>query len=97
MIARVSTFKVQAGKLDDVVRLAQDAVVAMKEQAKGYGGYLAMVDREASKYVGIQLWETKEDADAFIAGDLYRQLAAPLMPLLAAAPLLDVYEAPIKD
>jgi quinol monooxygenase YgiN len=97
MMARVSTFQVKPGEIDNVVHLAQDAVAAMKGQAKGYGGYLTMVNREASKYVGIQLWETTEDANTFAASALYRQLMAPLVPLLAGAPVTEIFEVPFKD
>jgi len=97
MIGRVATFQVQPGKLDEVVGLAKKALAVMEEQkVKGYKGYLALVDRQANKYVGLQLWETEADATAFATGSLNKELMAPLVGLIAGPPTSEVYEVAIQ-
>jgi hypothetical protein len=64
MHARLGTFEVAPGRLDDATAFFEQEVVARFEQHAGFRGYTAYVDRERGRLVGILFWETR---DALVA------------------------------
>jgi quinol monooxygenase YgiN len=97
MIGRLATFQVQVDKVDEAVDVAKRAILVMTERGlQGYHGYLNLVDRSTGRFVAIQLWETEADAAAFISGPLYRELSGPLLPLVIAPPVSEVYEVAVR-
>jgi heme-degrading monooxygenase HmoA len=93
----MATAEVQAGKVEAVIDTAKKAVAVMTERKlQGFQGYVGLMDRNTGKYVGIQFWDTEADAAAFTSSPLFRELMGPLMPLLTAPPVSEVYEVAVR-
>lgn len=51
-------------RLQEVESLFQNQVVPAFSRHKGFLGYTAYVDRDRGRFVGISLWETRQDLEA---------------------------------
>ena len=76
MQARIGTFQVSPEKLEEVERLFQHQVVPAFSRHRGFIGYTAYVDRERGRFVGISLWQTRQDLDASAEAALQARNAA---------------------
>lgn len=96
MYARVTTIQFQAGKTDEANRIIKDSVVpAMKEQ-KGFKGQLVLTQRDTSKVVSVNLWETEADLTAFETSPRYPELMGKIGGILAGPPVTERYEVSIQ-
>ena len=59
MHARIVTVRVQAGKLDEAVRIARDSVLPAAQQQPGFQGGFVLTDAVTNRLVGITLWESE--------------------------------------
>jgi quinol monooxygenase YgiN len=94
MIGRVTTISIQPGKMDDVVALEEAKVGerSIMKQVPGLCSYTAMVDFEKNLLVVVSLWESQGVMEAALVSDAYRQVMAPLVPLLGGAPISVGYD-----
>jgi heme-degrading monooxygenase HmoA len=93
MFARVTTFQIQPGKLDEVIRLFES--LAPKSE-QGFVSGLLLTDRAANKAITVTLWETLADLNA---SDTYRQqqlASSQVAALLAGAPVTEVCEVAVR-
>jgi heme-degrading monooxygenase HmoA len=78
VFARVTTFEGAPGRIDEGLRIYAEEVIPWLRDATGFRGFVALVDREGQKSLGITFWATKEDmaADATRGGALRDEVAA---------------------
>jgi hypothetical protein len=85
MYARVTTLQIQPGKLDEGVRIFEEAVVPQLKGLQGFVSTLFLTDRAANKAIGVTLYETLADLEA--SDTLFRQsLSDPRAAATLAGP-----------
>jgi heme-degrading monooxygenase HmoA len=60
MHARHSTLQLDTSRVDDAISRIEQEIVPELEQASGFKGFTAMVDRQSGKIVGVSFWESEE-------------------------------------
>jgi heme-degrading monooxygenase HmoA len=93
MYARVTTFPIQPGNLDEVIRLFES--LAPKSE-QGFVSGLLLTDRAANKAITVTVWETLADLNA---SDTYRQqqlASSQVAALLAGKPVAEVCEVAVR-
>jgi heme-degrading monooxygenase HmoA len=60
MHARVSTLQLDPSRVDESVNRLKEEIVPELEQANGFKGFTAMVDRQSGKVIGVSFWESDE-------------------------------------
>ena len=96
MHASVLTVQVQPGKTDEIISIAQDSVVPILKQQKGFEGYLELTQDSTGKELVITLWEKEADERNWEIGSRYQELAAKIMPLLAGPSTVERYEVSVQ-
>jgi heme-degrading monooxygenase HmoA len=66
MIARVVTTDVSPGRMESVIRVADEQLPDARRQP-GFTGFYLLADREAGKLMTISLWDSREDVLALEA------------------------------
>ena len=64
MYARVATVQVQAGKMDEFLKIYNETQRPINQQAKGFISARVLTDSNAGKAVAVTIWETESDARA---------------------------------
>ena len=95
MYARVTTVQIQPGKIDDAIRIYQDSVVPAVKQQAGFRSTMLITDRASGKGMAITDWATEADLQANEASGYYQEQLAKFAPILAAAPVREVYEVTV--
>jgi heme-degrading monooxygenase HmoA len=96
MYARMTTFHIQPGTIDEAIRIVQDALPITKQQ-QGFKGGLALADESTGKLIGITLWETEAAMLANEANGYYREQVGKIRSFLADQPLREAYVAGIAE
>jgi heme-degrading monooxygenase HmoA len=96
MYARMTTFHIQPGTIDEAIRIVQDALPITKQQ-QGFKGGLALADYGTGKLIGITLWETEADILANEANGYYREQVGKIGSFLVEQPLREAYVAGIAE
>lgn len=97
MYARVTTFELNPGKIDEALEVSRADIVPVMKQQPGFKGVLTLVDREASKAISITLWETEDDLKAGESSGYYQQQASKLASFVIAAPNREIYEGTLEQ
>jgi quinol monooxygenase YgiN len=87
MHARIGTFDVVPGRVNDVVAFLRDGAVTAFSAHEGFLGYQAYADPDGGRIVGISLWTTRAALDA--SGETARRAlreAAALGAVLVGEP-----------
>ena len=92
MYARIVTVHAQPDKLDQVIAIYRDSIVAAAKQQKGFLGARLFTDRATGKGVSVTRWQSKEDLETGEASGYYQEQIAKIAPMLAAAPTRETYE-----
>ena len=97
MYARVVTGQYQSGKIDEGLQIFLNSILPAARQQPGYKGAMALVDRTTGKAITIGLRETAADMQAMETSGYLQEQFAKVMPLLAGAPVVEVYEVSIQE
>jgi len=97
MYARIVTGQYQPGKIDEGLQILLNSILPAARQQPGYQGALALVDRTTDKGIAIALRETAADMQATETSGYLQEQFAKVMPLLAGAPTVEVYEVSIQE
>ena len=92
MYANVVRIQIQAGKLDEALSIFFNSVLPVVKEQTGYKDAHILVDREASRFLGINFWETEADLSALGTNDLYQEQVAKFAALFAGPPEFEGYE-----
>jgi heme-degrading monooxygenase HmoA len=96
MHARVTTFQVQPGKIDEVIDITRDSVLPDAREQKGFRGELLLTDRNASKVIAVSLWEAETDMIAGEIGDYLPRQGARLADLISGQTIREHYEVSVQ-
>ncbi len=97
MYARIVTGQYQPGKIDEGLQILLNSILPAARQQPGYQGALGLVDRTTDKAIAIALRETAADMQATETSGYLQEQFAKVMPLLAGAPTVEVYEVSIQE
>jgi heme-degrading monooxygenase HmoA len=92
MYARAVNIQFQPGKIDEANRIVKESIVPVLREQKGFRGQLFLIQRDTSKAISINLWETEADLTAFETSPLYRELMGKIGGILAGPPVGERYE-----
>jgi heme-degrading monooxygenase HmoA len=95
MYARVTTLQLQLGKLDEFLRLFQDAIAPAAAGQPGFRGITLMSDPSLGKVVAFGLWDTEADLLASERA-YYQAKLGEVDGLLAGPPLREAFEVSIQ-
>ena len=95
MYARVTTFSGPPERLEEGLRLFRENVMPWMRDVTGFRGFLALVDRERGRSLGITLWASEEAArDPQAGGTLRDEITESIGATLHS---LDVYEVAVVE
>ena len=95
MFARVITLQLLPGKLDEFLRIFQDAIAPAAAAQQGFGGITVLTDPRIGTVLVVGLWETVAEMLASEIGDDEEQLAR-VSGLFAAPSAREVYEVSVQ-
>jgi len=90
MFARNVTLHVKPNQSKAVASKIDKEILPMLRKANGFRDLITM-SRDNDETVGISLWNTKEQADAY-SKDTFPQVSKILEPLITGAPEVRTYE-----
>lgn len=90
MFARNVTLHVKPNQTKEVTAKIDKEVLPILRKANGFRDLITM-SRENNETVGISLWNTKEQADAY-SKDTFPQVAKLLEPFITGSPEVRNYE-----
>lgn len=96
MFARVTTARAKTDAISKIEEIFQSSIVPAAKSQKGYCGVYLLVDREASKCVGITLWESEEDASANEKNRYYQEQLVKLMNYTKGTFIREGFEVSVK-
>ena len=96
MYARVTFSSIQAGKVDESLKILRDSILPALKKQKGFKGSLGLTNRDARKSITISLWDTQADMTAAETSGFYRDQLAKVAPLLTGAPTMEHYEVTVQ-
>lgn len=96
MFARVGTFQIQPGKMDEGIRIFRDAVVPAARQQPGFKGATLLTAQSSNKAITLTLWETEADMKAGEFSGYLREQLAKAASVLTAGPVLETYEVSVQ-
>lgn len=91
MYARITTAQAKPGKVDEVLRIWDQQVMAQLPQQAGYKGFQTCVNRDTNKLLTLTYWETREDADRTLNSDWMRQILGLFAGTFVAPPTQEHY------
>lgn len=92
MLVRLTFVNFLIGKLEEGKRIYHDELMPVVRQQKGNLDcrLLEPID-DSDDYISMTVWETKEDADAYHASGIYRDLVDKIQAIYSKNPVLKVY------
>jgi heme-degrading monooxygenase HmoA len=96
MYARVTFATVQAGKVDEVIKVMRDSVLPTLKKQKGFKNMFALMNRSTNKGMVIGIWNTEADMTAGESSGLYREQVGKVVSLIAGSPTMEHYEVSVK-
>lgn len=96
MYARVTIIQFQPGKMEEGNRIVKESVIPPMQDVKGFKGQLFLIQRDASKALSVNFWETEVELKAFETSPLYRELMGKIAGIIAGSPATDRYEVSIQ-
>jgi quinol monooxygenase YgiN len=86
MYARMIQLTAKSGQAKDLSKVMQERALPILKQQPGFVDALALnSDTEPNQFVGITIWNSKEDADKYLGGQA-RQILESIKPLLDGEP-----------
>jgi hypothetical protein len=92
MHARMGTLYTYPKDFAHVLQVMRDTVFPAARRKPGFSGMLLMSDREASKVIGITLWESEAHMLATEDEEYLQEQISRVMPSLRRLPEFEHYE-----
>ena len=93
MHARVTTFQVKPGKLDELVRITHESIAPVVKQQKGLQRAIMLKDQATGRVLAISLWDTEADMMGSEASGNYQQTLNTVVHILDGEPVRETFEA----
>jgi hypothetical protein len=91
MFARHVSIKLKNNSAPEFNRIIENEILPLLRKQKGFRDELTFVAPERSLAVGISLWETKEDAEAYNRAG-YPELLKGLSKVVSETPVVETFE-----
>ena len=92
MVARVITFHLQPGKTEEMVEIANNAVVPFMQQQIGCKLITMLSNGAANKVLAVGLWESDADLQANEQSGMFQAQLAKVKHLCVLPPVRELYE-----
>lgn len=92
MGARVTTVRVQPGKLDEFIEVYTTQIVPVAKQQEGFKGARLITDRATNNSMVISMWDSEEDIRAGENSGYYRAQIARREHLFAETPTREYFD-----
>jgi quinol monooxygenase YgiN len=92
MHARKGALYTYPNDFDHVLQVLRDTVFPATQRKPGFSGMLLMSDRQASKVIGITLWESEAHMLASEDEEYLQEQVSRVMPGLRRPPEFENYE-----
>ena len=96
MYVRAGTGKIQSGKMQEAIDIANDSMVPAAKAQKGFQGIYFMTDTASSNFLALSIWETGADMLASESDGFSREQFAKIGALMAGPPEFDHYELSVE-
>jgi heme-degrading monooxygenase HmoA len=91
MFARHVTLKLKENSLTRLPRMIEYEILPLLRTQKGFRDEIMLVDSARSLVIGISLWNTKEDAQAYNQTG-YSEVMKALAIVVAGSPAVETFE-----
>ena len=96
MFARVGTFQVQPGKMDEGTHIFRDSVVPAAKQQQGFKGAFLLTAQSSNRAMTITLWETEAEMRAGEFSGYLREQISKVASVLTAGPVFEAFEVTVQ-
>ena len=95
MFAQITTLQLRPGKLDEFIRIFQDAIAPAAAAQHGFGGITLLTDPSIGKVIAVGLWEREAE---MLPGDIGygEEQFAGVGSLLAERPAREIYQVSVQ-
>jgi hypothetical protein len=97
MIARVTSIKVKAGKLDEVKKIYENGIFPAAEMQKGYRNGYFLIDRKTNQCISVGFWDSQNEAVTDEQKGHLQERANMIKDLCSEPPVPGLYEVAVKD
>ena len=91
MFGRHVTMQLKANSVVELPRIIENDVLPLLRKQKGFRDEISFVSSERSLAVGISLWDTKEDAEAYNRAE-YPEVLKALSEVVEGTPTVETFE-----
>ena len=91
MFARTVSVRLKTGRAEEFTRLLDQHVIPVLWHQKGFQDELSLVASNGADAIGISVWDSKENAEAYSRG-AYADVLNLLEPLFDGTPHVQTYE-----
>ena len=91
MYARVTTTRMQPGKLSGAQAIWREVVLPEARRQPGFRGVLALADRQRHQGIALTFWETEAALQASAASGYVREALAKFTGVFAGPPVQEIY------
>jgi heme-degrading monooxygenase HmoA len=91
MFARHVTMKLKANSVLQLPRIIENDVLTVLRKQKGFRDEISFVSPERSLAVGISLWDTKDDAEAYNRAG-YPEVLKALSGIVEGTPTVETFD-----
>jgi hypothetical protein len=91
MFARHVSFRLKSGRSAEFTRVLDKDILPLLRKQKGFQDEIALVAVSGENAIGISLWDTKENAEAYARGS-YAEVLKTLQPMIQGEPRVEMYD-----
>jgi quinol monooxygenase YgiN len=92
MFARIVQITAKPGQGPNLSQHTRDRTINVLKQQPGFIDMLVVKsDTDPNQFVGISLWKSKEEAEKFLASQLWQQLLQEFRPLVQGEPIIRTF------
>lgn len=91
MFARSVSIRLKPNRVADFTRIVESDILPLLRQQRGFRDEITLILPEGMQAVGISLWDSPEDANAY-SGAAYPQVLQTLQEVTDGSPEVHVFE-----
>jgi hypothetical protein len=91
MFARHVSFRLKSGRSAEFTQVLDKDILPLLRKQKGFQDEIALVAAGGDDAIGISLWDTKENAEAYARGS-YAEVLKTLQPMIQNEPRVETYD-----
>ena len=91
MFARHVSFRLKSGRSAEFTQVLDKDILPLLRKQKGFQDEIALVAAGGDDAIGISLWDTKENAEAYARGS-YAEVLKTLQPMIQDEPRVETYD-----